>query len=95
MSLRKMFATAAVVGAVATAGLIAAPAAQAATPASASASTASDTQVGPTRWVPWGTYTSQGACFYAGNWAVMNAGASYFNCYEIAPGQWALELWRP
>ncbi|MET8831922.1 hypothetical protein ABZX40_40085 [Streptomyces sp. NPDC004610] len=90
MSLRKMFATAAVVGAVATAGLIAAPAAQAASPASAS-----DTQVGPTRWVPWGTYSSQGACFYAGNWAVMNAGASYFNCYEIAPGQWALELWRP
>ncbi|MEU9332632.1 hypothetical protein AB0D49_05620 [Streptomyces sp. NPDC048290] len=92
MSLRKTLATAAVIGAAATAGLVAAPAAQAATPATTSTVT---TDVGISRWVSWGTYTSQAACFYVGNWAVMNAGASYFNCYEIAPGQWALDLWRP
>lgn len=92
MSLRKMLASAAVVGAVATAGLLAAPAAQAVTTTEA---TVTATEAGPTQWVPWGTYSSQGACFYAGNWAVMNAGASYFNCYQIAPDQWALELWRP
>ncbi|MEU5976945.1 hypothetical protein [Streptomyces sp. NPDC047315] len=94
MSLRKMFATAAVAAALTGAGLMAAPAAQAA-PATGTASAAPASDVQPLRWVSWGSYSSLGACAYAGQWAVMNAGASYFDCAPNAFGGYDLSIWRP
>ncbi|ANW22581.1 hypothetical protein [Streptomyces clavuligerus] len=93
MSLRRMFAGAAVAAAVASAGLMAAPAAQAAAAPTVTAAPAP--AVGPTAWIPWGWYSSLGACAHAGQWAVMNAGASYYLCPQVAPDRWDLILWRP
>ncbi|MEU3601727.1 hypothetical protein ABZ714_23855 [Streptomyces sp. NPDC006798] len=90
MSIRKMFATAAVVAAVAGAGLMTAPTAQAADTGTTTSS------VQPTRWTPWGSYSNLGQCHWAGNWAVMNAGASYFNCaHNAQTNLYDLFIWRP
>ncbi|MFE3093892.1 hypothetical protein ACFXG1_08680 [Streptomyces sp. NPDC059248] len=94
MSIRKMFATVAAVAAVAGAGLMAAPTAQAAE--SGASASASASAVQPTRWVPWGSYANVGQCWHAGNWAVMNAGASYFTCsYNATTTLYDLHIWRP
>ncbi|MEU5164643.1 hypothetical protein AB0G74_34175 [Streptomyces sp. NPDC020875] len=91
MSIRKMFAAAAVVAAVAGAGLMTAPTAQA-----ADTGTTTSSVVQPTRWTPWGSYANLGQCHWAGNWAVMNAGASYFDCaYNAQTNLYDLFIWRP
>ncbi|MGA4844058.1 hypothetical protein [Streptomyces sp. G45] len=91
MSLRKMFATAAVGAAVAAGGLLAAPAVQAAeaAPAAPAASVA-----GPTAWIPWGTYADLSSCVHAGQWAVQNAGASNYTCSRTASHQYELYIYR-
>ncbi|MFD4832087.1 hypothetical protein ACFWPV_19875 [Streptomyces uncialis] len=91
MSVRKVFASVAVVAAVAGAGLMTASTAQAAPPTAAAQSA-----VGPANWVPRGDYASLGECSHAGNWFVMWAGASYYNCsLNAATQRYDLAIWRP
>ncbi|MFJ8233644.1 hypothetical protein ACIQ9E_27365 [Streptomyces sp. NPDC094448] len=91
MSIRKVFAGIAVAAAVAGAGLMTAPTAQAA-PQGAVAESA----VGTKSWQPRGEYLSYGECAWAGQWFVMWSGASYFTCSLNATTQlYDLHIWRP
>ncbi|MFD9858073.1 hypothetical protein [Streptomyces alboflavus] len=86
MPLRKLLATAGAAAAIACAGVLAAPAAQ--------ADTVSAATIRPTAWIPWGTYADLASCHHAGQWAVQNAGASNYTCSQTAPNQYALYIYR-
>ncbi|ARX80967.1 MULTISPECIES: hypothetical protein [Streptomyces] len=86
MPLRKLLATAGAAAAIAGAGVLAAPAAQ--------ADTVSAATIRPTAWIPWGTYADLASCHHAGQWAVQNAGASNYTCSQTAPNQYALYIYR-
>ncbi|MCX4658590.1 hypothetical protein [Streptomyces uncialis] len=91
MSVRKVFASVAIVAAVAGAGLMTASTAQAA-PQTAAAQSA----VGPTSWVPRGDYASRGECNIAGDWFVRWGGASHYTCsLNAATQRYDLAIWRP
>ncbi|MYY13977.1 hypothetical protein GT204_35195 [Streptomyces sp. SID4919] len=90
MSVRKVFASVAVVAAVAGAGLMTASTAQAAPPTAAAQS------VGPANWVPRGDYASRGECNIVGDWFVRWGGASNYTCsLNAATQRFDLAIWRP
>ncbi|MFF3557875.1 hypothetical protein ACWD4V_32590 [Streptomyces tsukubensis] len=91
MSVRKVFAGIAVAAAVAGAGLMTAPTAQAA-PQGAVAESA----VGTKSWQPRGDYATWGQCAQAAQWWLMWGGASYFDCsLNPVTQRYDLLIWRP
>ncbi|QDY75502.1 hypothetical protein [Streptomyces qinzhouensis] len=91
MSVRKVFAGMAVAAAVAGAGLMTAPVAQAA-PQGVSA----ESSVGAKNWHHRGDYATWGECAQAAQWWLMWGGASYFDC-SLNPTtlRYDLLVWRP
>ncbi|MCM2388194.1 hypothetical protein [Streptomyces albipurpureus] len=87
MSVRKVFATVTVAAAMAGAGLMTAPTAQAA-PQAASV-------VGPTNWSPRGDYATPAECDHAGRWFVSWGGASIYECaFNATTQRYHLRIWR-